>query len=159
MRAIARGVSQVEEDMALLRTVTPRLRTYSALENVDVPTAAAHAGLEVFAGAWVSSDRVATRHEIDAALRQASALAEVTHVVIGNEALLRGDVSVGRMALLLEEARARTDKPVSTAEPWGAWKANPELAQHVDFIAANILPYWDDVPAEQAVDASRHSKL
>ena len=33
------------------------------------------------------------------------------------------------------------------------WLKYPELAQHVDYIAVHMLPYWEGVPAgDQAVD-------
>jgi len=143
--------AQVREDMQLVRSVAPRLRTYSARDGVDVVAIAAKEGLEIYAGAWIGRDALAARQELDAALVQAQNEA-VSHVVVGNEALLRGDVSVGRMAMLLEETRGRTSKPVSTAEPWGVWMHNPRLAQHVDFIAAHVLPYWEHVPVEKAID-------
>ncbi|MGH8497452.1 MAG: glycosyltransferase, partial [Methylococcales bacterium] len=41
---------------------------------------------------------------------------------------------------------------VSTAEPWHIWIKHPELVKEVDFIAAHILPYWEGIPVEQAVD-------
>lgn len=144
------SLAEVKEDMALIKDVAPRVRTYSSRSSVDVAAAADAAGLEVFAGAWVSDDVSSTALEVNAVLAQAN-LPAVTHVIIGNEALLRNDVSVGRMAFLLETVRGRTSKPVSTAEPWGVWLAHPELGKHVDFIAAHVLPYWEDVPVEKAV--------
>lgn len=143
--------AQVREDMQLVRSVSPRVRTYSARDGVDVVAIAAEEGLEIYAGAWIGRDVPAARQELEAVLAQAQHAA-VSHVVVGNEAVLRGDVSVGRMAMLLEETRGRTHKPVSTAEPWGVWIHNPQLAQHVDFIAAHVLPYWEHVPAEKAIE-------
>ncbi len=42
--------------------------------------------------------------------------------------------------------------PVSTAEPWHIWLSQPELAGHVDFITVHLLPYWEGVPVEAALD-------
>ncbi len=42
--------------------------------------------------------------------------------------------------------------PVSTAEPWHIWLRQPELAAHVDFITLHLLPYWEGVPVEAALD-------
>ncbi|HEX5034816.1 MAG TPA: glycosyltransferase, partial [bacterium] len=44
---------------------------------------------------------------------------------------------------------------------WDYWLIHPDLAQHVDFVAIHILPYWNEVPAEQAVDyvVSRHEAV
>jgi exo-beta-1,3-glucanase (GH17 family) len=38
-----------------------------------------------------------------------------------------------------------------TAEP-GVWKKNPELVEHVDYLAVHVLPYWEGVPVQRAVD-------
>lgn len=143
---------QVSEDLRQLSAFTPRIRTYSAREgDNDIPRAAEQFGLQVIAGAWIDGNATANRAELEAVLKQARSPA-VTHVIIGNETQLRQDLSTGRLALLLEEARGRTDKPVSAAEPWGTWMKYPELAQHVDFIAAHVLPYWENVAIEDAVD-------
>ena len=42
--------------------------------------------------------------------------------------------------------------PVTTGEIWNIWRDNPELASSVDFIAAHVLPYWENFTDEQAVD-------
>src|SRR5580658_8393669 len=52
----------------------------------------------------------------------------------------------------LDRARAVLCAPVGTAETWDVWLAYPELAQHVDFIGVHLLPYWEGVPVDQAVD-------
>ena len=43
---------------------------------------------------------------------------------------------------------------MSTAEPWHVWISHPELADHVDFITIHLLPYWEGVGIESAVDES-----
>jgi cellulose synthase/poly-beta-1,6-N-acetylglucosamine synthase-like glycosyltransferase len=43
---------------------------------------------------------------------------------------------------------------VSTAEPWHVWLAHPDLAQHVDFLAVHLLPYWEGASVDVAVDYS-----
>ena len=40
---------------------------------------------------------------------------------------------------------------MSTAEPWHVWIEHPELAEHVDYIAVHMLPYWEGVEVESAV--------
>ncbi|HSC48165.1 MAG TPA: glycosyltransferase, partial [Gammaproteobacteria bacterium] len=40
----------------------------------------------------------------------------------------------------------------TTAEPWYTWIRNPELVRHVDFITVHMLPYWEGVDAQLAVD-------
>lgn len=144
---------EVEEDMALLATVTQRVRTYSAREgrnNVSA-IAAAH-GLKVVAGAWISGSPLDDYREMDSLIEQANAIPGVERLIVGNEALLREDLTSARLRHYLRYVRARTDKPVSIAEPWGVWMEHPEMAEHVNYVAAHVLPYWEDVPIEKAVD-------
>src|SRR5207237_1386620 len=53
-----------------------------------------------------------------------------------------------------DRARDAIGQPVSTAEPWHVWLAHPELAEHVDFIGVHLLPYWEGVPVDAAVEYS-----
>ncbi len=50
--------------------------------------------------------------------------------------------------------KAGTDLPVSTAEPFHVWldPKNADLVDEVDFLAVHILPFWNGVPADKAVD-------
>jgi len=42
--------------------------------------------------------------------------------------------------------------PVTTGEIWNIWRDHPQLANSVDFIAAHVLPYWENFTDKQAVD-------
>jgi cellulose synthase/poly-beta-1,6-N-acetylglucosamine synthase-like glycosyltransferase/exo-beta-1,3-glucanase (GH17 family) len=52
----------------------------------------------------------------------------------------------------IREVKKRTKRPVSTSETWDRWLANPELAKEVDFIGVHILPYWEGIAVDEAVD-------
>ena len=41
---------------------------------------------------------------------------------------------------------------MGTAEPWHVWLENPELVEHVDYIAVHLLPYWEGMSVDKAVD-------
>ena len=76
----------------------------------------------------------------------------VVRVLVGNEVLLRGDLPSPSSRSYLDRARAAIRQPVGYAETWATWLKNPEIAQHVDFIAVHLLPYWEGVDVESAVD-------
>ncbi|RYZ63459.1 MAG: hypothetical protein EOP08_10885, partial [Proteobacteria bacterium] len=77
----------------------------------------------------------------------------VVRVIVGNEALgVRNEVTVEQMIAMLDHVRSNTKRPVSTAEPWHVWLKYPELADHVDYLAVHMLPFWEGVPHEAAVD-------
>ena len=78
----------------------------------------------------------------------------VVRVLIGNEVLLRGDLPIAELEKLLDRARDAIEQPVGTAETWNTWLTHPELAQHVDFIGVHLLPYWEGVPVDEAIDYS-----
>ena len=88
----------------------------------------------------------------DALIRLANEHSNVIRLFIGNEAILRGDLTVAELGAELDRVRAATSQPVSTAEPWHVWIANPELARHVDFIGVHLLPYWEGIHVDRAVD-------
>ena len=59
------------------------------------------------------------------------------------------------LAALLARARRESPVPVSYADVWEFWlRHGPVLREHVDVVAAHILPYWEDDPvgSEEAVD-------
>jgi exo-beta-1,3-glucanase (GH17 family) len=95
------------------------------------------------------------QEEIANAIRLARTHKNVVRVIIGNEVVLRGDVPIEEMYEYLDRAREQIGQPVSTAEPWHVWVKHPKLADHVDFIAVHLLPYWEGVEVEQRRRVSR----
>lgn len=144
--------ASIEADLQQLAGITPRLRTYSASEFETLPAQADAAGLRLTAGVWLDARLEHNEKEIAAALRLARSHRNIERLIVGNEVLLRGDLERAQLARYLDRVRARTRLPVSTAEPWHVWLAQPQLARHVDFITVHLLPYWEGVPAEHAVD-------
>jgi exo-beta-1,3-glucanase (GH17 family)/cellulose synthase/poly-beta-1,6-N-acetylglucosamine synthase-like glycosyltransferase len=149
------SAAQIDADLALLSGKTNAVRTYSTLGTLaEIPSLAARHNLNVALGAWIGNDRTRNQKEISAAIQLAHEQRNVVRVIIGNEAVLRGDVPLAEMYRYLDFARATIGQPVSTAEPWHVWLKNPELAQHVDFIAVHLLPYWEGKDVDAAVDYS-----
>lgn len=141
---------EVEQDMALLARHTRRIRTYTTTEGPDVPALAAQAGLDVMAGAWLGKDPAKNEREIAELINQANEHANVSRLIVGNEVLLREDLSESELISALDRVRRSTRKPVSTADTWHMWLQHPKLARHVDFIAIHILPCWEGVAVDQA---------
>ncbi|MCZ7566507.1 MAG: glycosyltransferase [Burkholderiales bacterium] len=144
--------AELDRDLALLAGVTGRIRTYTAIENSAVARLADKHGLRVAAGAWLDRRAGNNRNELDALGWIVQSNRNVDSVIVGNEAILRGDLSVPELLRYMVEAKRRTRLPVSTAEPWHVWLKHPELARRVDFITVHLLPYWEGVPVHEAVD-------
>jgi glucan 1,3-beta-glucosidase len=71
---------------------------------------------------------------------------------VGNEVLLRGEMSGPDLTNTIRAVKAQVKVPVTYADVWEFWLRNPEVASAVDFVTIHILPYWEDfpIPAAQA---------
>ena len=147
--------AEIDSDLKLLSGKVNAVRTYSALGVLgDVPQLAARHNVNVALGAWIDDHREHNDKELAAAIEIARTHPNVMRVIIGNEVVLRGDLPASELIPYLDRARESIGQPVSTAEPWHVWLAHPELAEHVDFIGVHLLPYWEGVSVETAVDYS-----
>jgi exo-beta-1,3-glucanase (GH17 family)/cellulose synthase/poly-beta-1,6-N-acetylglucosamine synthase-like glycosyltransferase len=146
--------TQIDADLALLAAAAVNaVRTYSSLDTLaQVPALAAKHQIKVAVGAWLDRNRTTNEKEISAAIGLAQQHGNVIRVIIGNESVLRGDLTVEDLGSALDRVRAAVDQPVSTAEPWHVWVTHPQLAEHVDFIGVHLLPYWEGIPVEAAID-------
>ena len=75
-------------------------------------------------------------------------------LVVGNEVLLRGEMSAPDLAATIRAVKAQVKVPVTYADVWEFWLRNPEVAAAVDFVTIHILPYWEDVPVPAAQAAA-----
>jgi exo-beta-1,3-glucanase (GH17 family) len=147
--------AQIAGDMERLSALTSCVRTYAASgPEKTVPEHASRHGLKVLQGIWLSRDLAENRREVEAAIKLARSYPRtIEALIVGNEVLLRGELSASQVAAYLEEVRSRTGLPVTYADVWEFWLEAPELAASTDFVTIHILPYWEDHPvsAEQAV--------
>ncbi len=151
IRQIYPSESELDSDIRLLTRYTKRLRTYSSVENPQIPRIAKFYGARLMAGAWIEGRAERNENELAALIALARKYDNIDRAIVGNEAILRGDLSVRSLIHYLDRARAQLDIPVSTAEPLDTWQRNPELADHVDFITVHILPYWEFIDRKDAI--------
>lgn len=145
----------IENDLQLLEGKVSRVRTYSSTNGMEaIPQLAQKHNLRVTAGAWLDRDHERNEREIENLIKNVRAYDSVERVIVGNEALLREDLTVEELTQYLRRVREASHVPVSAAEPWTIWLKHPELAAEVDYIAIHILPYWEGVPAEVAANWS-----
>ncbi len=146
-------VEKIRADLKKLATMTRAIRLYSSTGGVElVPPIAAEFGLKVMVGAWIDKNADRNEREIDAAIQLARRNSNVIGVVVGNEVIYRGDQKVDDLIEMIKRVRKSVNVPVTTGEIWHVWREFPKLANNVDFIAAHVLPYWENFTAEQAVD-------
>jgi exo-beta-1,3-glucanase (GH17 family)/cellulose synthase/poly-beta-1,6-N-acetylglucosamine synthase-like glycosyltransferase len=147
------STEEIREDVELLAGKTRALRTYSSLRSLaDIPNIARDYGMDVVTGIWLGMDTIINEDEIQAGITLANASTNVTSVMVGNETILRGEFSATDLGVLMDRVRREVNVPVSTAEPWHVWLHYPELADHVDYITVHMLPYWEGIDVDIAVD-------
>src|SRR5262245_39686430 len=157
---------QIRSDLRLLSPYTRTVRTYSSTGGVElVPGIAAEFGMKVTIGIWLDKGDKDKGERNEREIQQAIALAKrysnVNAIVVGNESILREDKSVDELIEIIKRVKRQIPVPVTTGETHDVWtginkNAGPEqvaeLASTVDFIAVHILPYWDKLPVNEAVE-------
>lgn len=143
----------IESDLTALSRLTGCVRTYSSYGvQQDVLPIAAKLGMKVLLGIWIGTDGKQNKAEIEAALSAAARHPDaVRAIVVGNEVLLRREMTGARLAGIIRRVKARTDLPVAYADVFDFWERHPVVAEVVDLMLVHVLPYWDD-PAPAPVE-------
>ena len=147
-------IEEIESDLKLVSDKTYAIRLYTT-EGVlaEIPALARKYGLNVSLGAWIDKNLEENERQIETVIRLAKENhRNVIRVIVGNESMLRGETTAKEIGAYLDRVRAAVDVPVSTAEPWHIWLKHPELANHVDFVATHMLPYWEGIHLDKAVE-------
>jgi glucan 1,3-beta-glucosidase len=148
---------QIDADLAQLKDVTNCVRTYSVDHGLDkIAEIARRYGIKVMQGAWVSNKADETRSQIATAVALARQFPDVIEsVVVGNEVLLRGEMSATDLSKTIREVKSQVSMPVTYGDVWEFWLRYREVAAAVDFVTVHLLPYWEDFPIPIA-DAANH---
>jgi exo-beta-1,3-glucanase (GH17 family) len=156
------SAEQIAQDLAQLAKISDCVRTYSIENGLDqVPELASKVGLKVIQGIWLSSNRLKNLAQISTAVRLTKEYpATITSLVVGNEVLLRGEMTSSDLAATIRSVKAQVAVPVTYADVWEFWLRYREVYEAVDFVTIHILPYWEDFPirakyAAAHVDAIR----
>ena len=151
------SAEKIRADLKKLVPLTKAIRLYSSTGGVElVPPIANELGLKVTIGAWIDKNVERNEREIAAALDLAKHNSNVIGIVVGNETIYRGEQKVEDLIELIQRVKKQTNIPVTTGEIWNIWRDYPQLASSVDFIAAHILPYWENFTDKQAVDQAMY---
>jgi exo-beta-1,3-glucanase (GH17 family) len=148
---------QIDQDLKRLQGKVRAVRTYSAGENLEaVPQRAGKYGLKVWHGAWLNDNDKENLEQINLLIDHANKYKDtVERVIVGNEVLLRKELTANQLRRYIRQVKQRVSQPVTYADVWEFWLRYAELASAVDFVTIHILPYWEDVPVP-ARQAARH---
>src|SRR5208337_4149583 len=96
---------------------------------------------------WLSNNTEKTRRQIATGIALAKQYPDViTGVFVGNEVLLRGEISAPDLIAIIREVKAQVSVPVTYADVWEFWLRYPDVQNAVDFVTIHVLPYWEDFP-------------
>ena len=148
---------QIDEDLAQLKQITDCVRTYSVNHGLDqIPELAKRHGMKVLQGLWLSNKPELSRKQVATTIALAKRFPDViAAVIVGNEVLLRGEMSAPDLIRTIREVKAQVSMPVTYADVWEFWLRHRDIAAAVDFVTIHILPYWEDFPIP-ARDAAEH---
>lgn len=138
----------VRKDLALLSKYTDCIRTYSTVGLEMIPKIARESGLKMLMGAWVGGDKISTQKEINTLIKLVGENQDIVKaVVVGNEVLLRGDISEAALVNYIKQVKeALPNTEVTYADVWEFWVKHPKIREVTDFVTIHILPYWEDDP-------------
>jgi exo-beta-1,3-glucanase (GH17 family) len=157
---MTKGFSEdkLHDDLQRLLPYTNHIRTYSLDFGLDrTPAIAKSLGMKVSLGIWLGRDEEKNAAAIEKGLRVIAANSDVIdRVYVGNEAVVRGDLTPAEVITHLKRMKSALANTVpglqvGTAEPWYIWEKNPELAAASDFIGAHLFSFWDGVPVKDAI--------
>jgi exo-beta-1,3-glucanase (GH17 family) len=74
----------------------------------------------------------------------------VESVIVGNEVLLRGDLSDDELIGYIQRVKAAVNVPVTTADTGVILLQHPRVMDAVDYLMPHIYAYWDGVSIENA---------
>ncbi|WP_407154122.1 beta-(1-6) glucans synthase [Bradyrhizobium sp. STM 3557] len=147
---------QIEQDLTQLAQISECVRTYSIENGLDqVPSIAAKVGLKVIQGIWLGSNKLKNQQQIATVIGLVKQFPQViTAVVVGNEVLLRGEMTTADLAATIRSVKAQVTVPITYADVWEYWLRNREIYDTVDFVTVHILPYWEDFPIRAKLAAA-----
>ncbi|MCX6076305.1 MAG: glycosyltransferase [Campylobacterales bacterium] len=155
---------EILRDLTLLKRFTKKIRVYSAEDAEKVMPVAQQLNMQVHFGIWLSP--VKENNDKEVALAKTLIpmyYANISSVIVGNEVLLRKDLTIEELVVYIKDFKEMIHKInkrspikyhrplVTTADIWSVWLNNPSLGDEVDFINIHVLPYWEKIPAERAI--------
>ncbi len=137
--------AQIRNRMQIITPYSSWIRSFSCGNGLEVIGRVAHEmNLKVAVNAWIGNSEVVNQEQITCLISQANA-GYVDMAIVGSEALLRGDVTADTLTGYIDQVRLAIPPaiPVTTADVYSTFLDNPALVDHLDFIFANIYPFWE----------------
>ncbi len=143
---------ELKEDIKFLSKFTNKIRTYGNTSSLSkIPSLCEEKKLDCYAGAWLGKHDIENKKEISNLIKIANSdISGVKGLIVGNEVLLRKDLTKKELSDYIQEVNEATDIPVGTAEISSVLLKNKDLAENSDFLLVHIHPYWEGIDIKEA---------
>jgi exo-beta-1,3-glucanase (GH17 family) len=143
---------QIRTRLDIIKPYINWIRTFSCTEgNQHSPRIAHENGLKTMVGVRLTEDQQLNEQEFKNAIEIArSGHADI--LTIGNEVLLRGDISVEELLEYIRRAKqAVPDVAVGYVDAYFLFEIHPRLTEACDVILINCYPFWEHCPIEYSL--------
>ncbi|MFT4699005.1 MAG: GPH family glycoside/pentoside/hexuronide:cation symporter [Flavobacteriaceae bacterium] len=145
---------QIRRRMKVISPYTKWVRSFSCTDgNEFIPETAHSASKKALVGAWISADKERNEKEIEALIKLAKN-GFVDIAAVGNEVLLRGDISEEELINYInrvKEALSGLNIPVGYVDTYYEYYNRPNLVNATDVILANCYPFWEGLAIENSL--------
>lgn len=144
---------QIRQRLQIIQPYTRSIRTFSCTEgNEDTPRIAKESGLQTMVGIGISEEP--DKNEIEIA--NGIEIARQGHadiLAVGNEVLLRGDVSEQALIDYIERVKSEVgdDVQVGYVDAYFLFENHPALVEACDVLLINCYPFWECCEAPYAL--------
>lgn len=143
---------QIRERLAFIQPYVRWIRTFSCSEgNELIPAIARENGLKTMVGVWLDDNKEQNEIELANAIEIANA-GHADILGVGNEVLLRGDLTEDELIDYIERAKQGVSGvDVGYVDAYFEFEVHPRVTEACEVILANCYPFWEGCPAEHAL--------
>ncbi len=142
---------QIKQRMAVVQPHTSWVRSFSCTDgNEIIPVEAKKASLNTMVGAWIGRDKKTNDKELES-LISISKQGYTDIAVVGNEVLLRGDLSLEELLAYIKTFKEQVPQvKVGYVDAYYKFIDHPELIDACDYVLINCYPFWEGYEIEKA---------
>jgi len=136
---------QIGRRMKIIEPYTKWVRSFSCTKgNEYIPKIAKQYGLKTVVGAWISDDKTKNDAEISNLVKLANE-GMVDIAVVGNEVLLRNELTTDEVLNFIQKVRAQIPShiPVTYIDSYYIFDQYPSLIEACDLLLINCYPFWE----------------
>jgi exo-beta-1,3-glucanase (GH17 family) len=135
---------QIRRRIEIIKPYTNWVRSFSCTEgNELIPKIAKEYGLKTLVGAWLGKDDKINQKEIENLIK-ISKEGYVDIAAVGNEVMLRGDLTEDELIAFIEKVqKAIPGIPVGYVDAYFEFEVKPKITAACDVVLANCYPFWE----------------